>query len=121
MHQLQLFDLEAFARVPVQEIAIGLHKLIDFARAAVGDPPAVLLDEPGVGLSPDELVKLRAIIEKLKARGAAVVIVDHNIEFILSVSDKILVMESGAPISLGSPAEVLADRHVQRAYLGAFA
>jgi ABC-type branched-subunit amino acid transport system ATPase component/ABC-type branched-subunit amino acid transport system permease subunit len=121
MHQLQLFDLEAFARVPVQEIAIGLHKLIDFARAAVGDPPAVLLDEPGVGLSPDELTKLRTIIEKLKARGAAVVIVDHNIEFILSVSDRILVMESGAPISLGSPAEVLADQHVQRAYLGAFA
>lgn len=121
MKQLSHFDLHHLAQMPAREIAIGLHKLIDIARASIGNLPVVLLDEPGVGLAPEELERLKSIIAKMKASGSAVIIVEHNIDFILSVCDRILVMEGGAPIALGTPDEVMGDEHVQRAYLGTFA
>ena len=118
--QLKSLGLDQYAHARAQEITIGLHKLIDIARASVGNLPVMLLDEPGVGLSGQELERLRAIITKLRDGGAAVVVVDHNIQFILSLADRILVMEGGAQIALGSADQVMADKHVQRAYLGAF-
>lgn len=118
--QLKSLGLDQYAHARAQEITIGLHKLIDIARASVGNLPVMLLDEPGVGLSGQELDRLRAIITKLRDGGTAVVVVDHNIQFILSLADRILVMEGGAQIALGSADQVMADKHVQRAYLGAF-
>ena len=118
--QLKSLGLDQYAHARAQEITIGLHKLIDIARASVGNLPVMLLDEPGVGLSGQELERLRAIITRLRDGGAAVVVVDHNIQFILSLADRILVMEGGAQIALGSADQVMADKHVQRAYLGAF-
>ena len=64
-------------------------------------PQLVLLDEPAVGLSSEELDRLRSIIRTLKDSGSAVVVVDHNVDFILSIADRILVMESGASIAVG--------------------
>lgn len=121
MAQLEMFELGALAHTPAQEVAIGLHKLVDIARASIGNLPVVLLDEPGVGLSPDELKRLRDIIDCLRRNGTALVIVDHNIDFILSVADRILVMERGAAIALGSADEVMKNEQVQQAYLGTFA
>lgn len=120
LSQLEMFELGSLAEKPAQEIAIGLHKLIDIARSSIGNLPVVLLDEPGVGLSPEELDRLRDIIGKLRASGTAVVIVDHNIDFILSLADRILVMEQGAAIALGTAEMVMKDRQVQQAYLGTF-
>ncbi len=103
----------------MSEVAVGLHKLIDIARAALGAPQLVLLDEPAVGLSSEELARLRSIIHSLKDSGSAVVVVDHNVDFILSIADRILVMESGASIAVGPAAEVIADPRVRTAYMGA--
>lgn len=121
LSQLEMFDLGSLAGRPAQEVAIGLHKLIDIARASLGNLPVVLMDEPGVGLSPEELDRLRSIIWKLRSNGTALVIVDHNIDFILSVADRILVMEQGTAIAVGSADEVMKDTRVQQAYLGTFA
>ncbi|MEA3027955.1 MAG: branched-chain amino acid transport system ATP-binding protein livF [Alphaproteobacteria bacterium] len=116
--QLDVFDLAHLATENVSEVAVGLHKLIDIARAALGSPRLVLLDEPAVGLSSDELGRLRNIIHTLKAGRSAIVVVDHNLEFILSIADRILVMESGAQIALGTAADVIADPRVRAAYMG---
>jgi ABC-type branched-subunit amino acid transport system ATPase component/ABC-type branched-subunit amino acid transport system permease subunit len=116
--QLDRFGLAPLAMERVSEVAVGLHKLIDIARAALGSPQLVLLDEPAVGLSSDELGRLRAIIRTLKESGSAVVVVDHNVNFILSIADRILVMESGASIAVGPAAEVIADPRVRTAYMG---
>ena len=117
--QLDRFGLAHLAGERVSEVAVGLHKLIDIARAALGAPQLVLLDEPAVGLSSEELVRLRSIIHSLKDSGSAVVVVDHNVDFILSIADRILVMESGASIAVGPAAEVIADPRVRTAYMGA--
>jgi ABC-type branched-subunit amino acid transport system ATPase component/ABC-type branched-subunit amino acid transport system permease subunit len=116
--QLDVFDLAHLATENVNEVAVGLHKLIDIARAALGSPRLVLLDEPAVGLSGEELGRLRGIIRTLKEGGSAIVVVDHNLEFVLSIADRILVMESGATIALGAAAEVIADPRVRTAYMG---
>ena len=116
--QLDRFGLAHLAGERVSEVAVGLHKLIDIARAALGSPQLVLLDEPAVGLSSEELARLRSIIRTLKDSGSAVVVVDHNVDFILSIADRILVMESGASIAVGPAAEVIADPRVRTAYMG---
>lgn len=112
------FDLTALATKRVGDIAVGLHKLVDVARAALGNLVVVLLDEPAVGLSANEVARLTTMIHSLRDRGSAVVVVDHNIDFVMAISDKILVMEMGAPIAFGAAAEVTASERVQRAYLG---
>jgi ABC-type branched-subunit amino acid transport system ATPase component/ABC-type branched-subunit amino acid transport system permease subunit len=117
--QLDRFGLAHLGMERVSEVAVGLHKLVDIARAALGSPHLVLLDEPAVGLSSEELVRLRSIIRTLKDSGSAVVVVDHNVDFILSIADRILVMESGASIAVGPAAEVIADPRVRAAYMGA--
>jgi ABC-type branched-subunit amino acid transport system ATPase component/ABC-type branched-subunit amino acid transport system permease subunit len=116
--QLDRFGLAHLAGERVSEVAVGLHKLIDIARAALGSPQLVLLDEPAVGLSSEELARLRSIIRTLKDSGSAVVVVDHNVDFILSIADRILVMAGGASIAVGPAADVIADPRVRTAYMG---
>jgi branched-chain amino acid transport system permease protein len=117
--QLKAFDLLQHADAPVSTLSIGQHKLIDLARASAGDPVLILLDEPAVGLTESELVHLQEVIGKLKARGIAVVIVEHNIDFVSSVASRGLVLDSGRPVVLGAIKDILADERVQKAYFGA--
>jgi ABC-type branched-subunit amino acid transport system ATPase component/ABC-type branched-subunit amino acid transport system permease subunit len=116
--QLTLFDLQHLAFRPVRELSLGQHKLIDLARAAVGDPPLVLLDEPAVGLTRGELDHLAELLARLKRRGSAVVIVEHNIDFVASVATRGIVLDSGRTIAYGRVDEILADPRVREAYFG---
>ena len=118
LSEIGRFKLDKLASARVSEVAVGLHKLIDIARAAVGSPPLVLLDEPAVGLTNAELEALKGIIRTLTAAGSAVVLVDHNISFVMSLADEMLVMEGGKPIAFGAPNDVINDPSVRAAYLG---
>jgi branched-chain amino acid transport system permease protein len=117
--QLEAFDLLSLADTAVSTLSIGQHKLIDVARAAAGDPPLVLLDEPAVGLTDSELLHLRRLIIKLRDRGTSVLIVEHNIDFASSVASRGLVLDSGRVVTSGPMNEILADERVQTAYFGA--
>ncbi len=117
--QLAAFGLDAFADRVVREIGLGFHKLIELARASAGDPPLLLLDEPAVGLTADEVARLAAALQRLKAEGAAILVVEHNIDFVATIADEVVVMETGRLIARGKPAAVIADRKVQEAYFGA--
>ncbi len=119
--QLEAFGLGALADRPVRELSLGQHKLIDLTRAAVGNPPLVLLDEPAVGLTADELAHLAQLLEQLSARGSAVVIVEHNIDFVAGIAARGIVLDSGRAIALGRTREILADARVHEAYFGALA
>jgi ABC-type branched-subunit amino acid transport system ATPase component/ABC-type branched-subunit amino acid transport system permease subunit len=116
--QLTMFDLQHLAFRPVRELSLGQHKLIDLARAAVGDPPLVLLDEPAVGLTRGELDHLAELLARLKRRGSAVVIVEHNIDFVASVATRGIVLDSGRAIAYGRVDNILADPRVREAYFG---
>jgi ABC-type branched-subunit amino acid transport system ATPase component len=117
--QLASFELDGLAERPVEELSVGQHKLIDLARAAVGQPRLVILDEPAVGLSEQEIEHLRVLLWQLKSRGSAVVIVEHNIDFVASVASRGIVLDGGNMIAHGSVKEIFADPRVREAYFGA--
>jgi ABC-type branched-subunit amino acid transport system ATPase component/ABC-type branched-subunit amino acid transport system permease subunit len=119
--QLDGFGLGALADRPVRELGIGQHKLIDLARAAIGNPPLVLLDEPAVGLTPTELDHLEDLLLQLKKQACAVVIVEHNIEFVARVAERGVVLDGGRIIAEGTTERILADPAVRQAYFGALA
>jgi branched-chain amino acid transport system permease protein len=119
--QLETFGLGDLAGVPASQIGLGQHKLIEIVRAAIGKPPLLLLDEPAVGLTPGELARLADLLRVLKSRGTAILVVEHNVGFISTVADEVLVMETGRLIASGSPRAVMADQKVKEAYLGALA
>lgn len=121
LSELGRFGLAELASTNVGQVAVGHHKLIDIARAAVGSPALLLLDEPAVGLTKKELEALKDIIRAVTKSGAAVVVVDHNVEFISAIADRILVMEGGKTLALGAPLEVLNSESVRAAYLGVLA
>ena len=119
--QLEAFGLGPLADRPVRTLSLGQHKLIDLTRAAVGDPPLVLLDEPAVGLTREELTHLAQLLEQLRARGSAVIIVEHNIDFVAEITGRGIVLDSGRAIALGAIRDILADQGVHEAYFGALA
>jgi branched-chain amino acid transport system permease protein len=119
--QLAAFGLDAFAERRVSEIGLGFHKLIELSRASAGAPPLLLLDEPAVGLTAEEVSRLAAALHRLKQEGAAILVVEHNIDFVSTIADEVVVIDSGRLIARGKPAVVIADPMVQEAYFGALA
>jgi len=94
------------------------QKRVELARALASDPKVLLLDEWLAGLNPTELRIGIALIEQLRKEGCTIIIVEHVMHAIRSLCDRCIVMSSGAKIAEGTPAEVLADHGVIRAYLG---
>lgn len=119
MEQLRMFALEAHADTPVSQLGVGLHKLVDVARAAIGLPQLILLDEPAVGLTRDELRRLREMLLRLQEHGTAVVLVEHNFDFVREIAERVLVIDQGKLIGAGSVEHVYRDEKVRAAYFGA--
>jgi ABC-type branched-subunit amino acid transport system ATPase component/ABC-type branched-subunit amino acid transport system permease subunit len=121
LEQLRAFGLGTLAEEPVRQLSLGQHKLIDLARAAVGDPLLVLLDEPAVGLHVEELHQLVVMLNTLRARGSAILIVEHNIEFVAGIAERGVVLDSGRQIAIGPVRDILSAPQVREAYFGALA
>jgi branched-chain amino acid transport system ATP-binding protein len=102
----------------IGSVSFGQQRLADLARASVGEPTLLLLDEPASGLTDHELKQLLAVIRMLRERGAAVLVTDHNIAFMSDLCDVISVVNVGRKIAEGTPAEIRAHPDVVAAYLG---
>ena len=96
----------------------GQQRLVEIARAMVGHPSLLLLDEPAAGLSMDELDRLGALIEAIVALGTTVLIVEHHLELIARISRSVTVLDRGAVLAAGTPDEVFSHPEVARAYMG---
>ncbi|MFE3454200.1 ATP-binding cassette domain-containing protein [Nonomuraea sp. NPDC059194] len=96
----------------------GQKRLLEVLRAVATRPRALILDEPATGLTPEELAALAGLCRALRELGLAVVLIEHNVEFVMSVCDEITVLETGRVIARGTPAHVRADPAVIAAYLG---
>jgi ABC-type branched-subunit amino acid transport system ATPase component len=100
------------------ELSLFERRLLEIARAIVGDPKVVMLDEPGAGLAESESARLRSIVARLPELGAQVLLVDHDVDFIAATCTATLVLDFGVRIGYGPTKTVLDDPRVRAAYLG---
>lgn len=103
---------------PVGSQPYSTQKLVEVARALAGGPAFLLLDEPGAGLNEQECQNLAGIIRRLAETGIGVLLIDHNVSFVSSVSDHVHVLDGGATLASGTPEDVLSRSEVVAAYFG---
>ena len=117
-HQIERCGLGEFADRPAASLALGQQRLIEIARALAGHPAALLLDEPAAGLRSLEKNALAALLTQLRAQGLGILVVEHDMEFVMNLSDRITVLEFGTVIATGTPQEIQSNQKVLDAYLG---
>jgi branched-chain amino acid transport system ATP-binding protein len=101
-----------------KRLPLGLRKRLEIARALATQPDMLMLDEACAGLNPSELEESIGIIRRIKDRGITIMIIEHHMKVIMSISDRIVVLTYGQKLADGSPAEISANPEVIKAYLG---
>jgi len=116
--QLVRVGLADSAHLPAASLALGQQRLVEIARALANDPILLLLDEPAAGLRHREKAELAELLRKLRSEGVTVVLVEHDMGFVMDIAERIVVLDFGTKIAEGSAAEVRANPAVIAAYLG---
>ncbi len=115
---LSEFSIEHLRKTPAPALSGGERRRAEIARCLAADPKYLLLDEPFAGVDPIAVGDIRALVANLTHRGIGVLITDHNVRETLSIVDRAYILHDGTVLKSGTPAEVVADAHVQRVYLG---
>jgi branched-chain amino acid transport system ATP-binding protein len=117
---LELLDLSRVAAMPVTQLPFGTRKRVELARALAAEPKLLLLDEPASGLNHEEVGELGRLIRALRERlRLTVLLVEHHMSLVMSISERVVALNFGRVIAQGAPAEVRRHPELERAYLGA--
>jgi branched-chain amino acid transport system permease protein len=117
---LSMVGLAARADVPVADLAYGEKRRLEIGLALATSPSLLLLDEPLAGMSPRERTETVQLLKNIR-RGRTLVVVDHDMDAVFELAEKITVLHEGAVLAEGTPAEIQRNSQVQEAYLGGVA
>jgi branched-chain amino acid transport system ATP-binding protein len=115
---LRLVGIEKSIAQPARTLTLGHQKRMEIARALALKPKLLMLDEPFAGLSQEEIRPLVQLIKSLKAEGITILLIEHNVPFVMEVCDRLVVLNFGEKLCEGTPQEIRSDRRVIEAYLG---
>jgi branched-chain amino acid transport system ATP-binding protein len=115
---LERFDLLPYAAMPARSLPYGRQRLLEIARALVRAPRVLLLDEPAAGLNDAETRELRQWLLQLRRPDLVIIVIEHDMDLVMSISDHVTVMHRGRVLFAGTPAQVQENADVREAYLG---